>query len=130
MFWDNYVRLCNSVNKAPNVVAAEIGVRSSGTVTGWKNGAAPRSSTLSKLANYFGVSTSELLNGDSIKPMEGQMVDIHFVEDISSSMGGSSLSEEAISIARAFDKADQRTREMVRLALDPFGQFSPSDEAM
>lgn len=60
MFWQVYIDLCNSVGKAPNVVAAEVGVKSSGTVTGWKNGALPRSNILRKLAEYFGVTIAEL----------------------------------------------------------------------
>lgn len=52
-FWRKYVHSCNSVGKSPNHVAEEIGIKSSGTVTGWKNGAKPRPSVLLKIANYF-----------------------------------------------------------------------------
>lgn len=64
MFWDNFVRLCNQAGKYPNTVAAEVGVKSTGTVTGWKNGANPRQTVLLKLADYFGVSVDYLLNGE------------------------------------------------------------------
>lgn len=64
MFWDNFVRLCNRVDKYPNTVAAEVGVKSTGTVTGWKNGAMPRQSVLKKLCDYFDVTETELL-GDA-----------------------------------------------------------------
>lgn len=64
MFWDNFVRLCNQAGKYPNTVAAEVGVKSTGTVTGWKNGANPRRTVLLKLADYFGVSVDYLLNGE------------------------------------------------------------------
>lgn len=67
MFWRRYANLCEAVGKAPNVVAAEVGVKSSGTVTGWKNGAIPRPSVLAKLAEYFGVSVYEL-TGEKKKP--------------------------------------------------------------
>ena len=61
MFWDVYTRLCAKVGKAPNVVAREVcGVKSTGTVTGWKNGAVPRNGVLAKLADYFGVTVEEL----------------------------------------------------------------------
>lgn len=59
-FWDNFLFYCKQIGEAPNTVAAKVGVKSSGTVTGWKNGAAPRNSVLAKLAQYFGVSVSEL----------------------------------------------------------------------
>nr|DAL89652.1 MAG TPA: repressor protein [Caudoviricetes sp.] len=60
MFWSRYVALCDKIGKAPNVVAAEVGVKSSGTVTGWKNGAKPRDGILQKLSAYFGVSVEDL----------------------------------------------------------------------
>lgn len=63
MFWSRYVDLCDKIGKAPNVVAAEVGVKSSGTVTGWKNGAKPRDGVLQKLSVYFGVSV-EYLTGE------------------------------------------------------------------
>lgn len=65
MFWDNFVRLCNKVGKYPNTVAAEVGVKSTGTVTGWKNGAKPRQSILKKLCDYFGVTEADLMGDDS-----------------------------------------------------------------
>lgn len=68
MFWQQYVNLCEAVGKAPNVVAAEVGVKSSGTVTGWRNGATPRASVLAKLAEYFGVSVRELVGEKKEEP--------------------------------------------------------------
>lgn len=56
--------LCNKIGKAPNVVAAECGVKSTGTVTGWKNGAMPRDNILLALAKYFDVSV-EWLKGET-----------------------------------------------------------------
>lgn len=60
MFWQNFLYQCNRIGKSPNAVAAEIGIKSSGSVTRWKNGSAPRDSVLIKLADYFGVSVEEL----------------------------------------------------------------------
>lgn len=64
MFWQNYVKLCNEKGEAPNAVAAKCGVKSSGTVTGWKNGSMPRAGALQRLADYFGVSKEELLGNE------------------------------------------------------------------
>lgn len=55
MFWQKYVELCNSVGKSPNAVAEEIGIKSSGSVTGWKKGSKPRPSVIRKICNYFGL---------------------------------------------------------------------------
>lgn len=63
MFWSIYVELCNSVQKAPNKVAAELGI-TSGTATKWKNGAVPQDRTIKKIADYFGV-TVEYLKGET-----------------------------------------------------------------
>lgn len=59
-FWDNFEALCIKKGVAPNAAAKAVGVKSSGTVTGWKNGAAPRSTVLRKMADYFGVDVAEL----------------------------------------------------------------------
>lgn len=67
MFWENYVRLCREVNKSPNKVAAEIGISSS-PVTYWKNGATPRDTNLQKIAEYFGVTVTQLLDGGEVLP--------------------------------------------------------------
>lgn len=68
-FYHNFVRLCDEVGKAPNVVARDIGgVKSSGTVTGWKkNGAVPRDNVLMRFAEYFNVSVEELLSDEETK---------------------------------------------------------------
>ena len=60
MFWDKFVSLCVQHNTKPNPVAAALGI-SSGAVTKWKQGAEPNSTTLRKIANYFGVSVDYLL---------------------------------------------------------------------
>lgn len=60
MFWENFIRLCNERNAKPNNVAKALGIPS-GSVTDWKNGRTPRSTTTQKIADYFGVSIDYLL---------------------------------------------------------------------
>lgn len=60
MFYDNYIRLCNSVDKSPSFVAEKIGLKKS-SVTRWKNGSQPTDATLQKIASYFGVSVGFLV---------------------------------------------------------------------
>ena len=62
MFWDNYMRMCRNKGETPNQVAEMCGVKSSGTVTGWKNGALPRPSVLKRIAEHFFVTVDDLLN--------------------------------------------------------------------
>ena len=68
MFWDNFVLLCDRAGKSPNAVAAEIGFKSTGTVTGWKDGKIPYERNLKKIAEYFGVTVDYLLTGEKENP--------------------------------------------------------------
>ena len=69
MFWKNFIFLCNQKGMAPNAVCADIGL-SSAVATKWKNGAIPRSTTLKKIADYFGVSVEYLLGKEDPRPEE------------------------------------------------------------
>lgn len=62
MFYSNYVKLCNKINKSPSAVGEELGFTRA-SVTGWGNGATPRKSSLIKIADYFGVTVTELMAG-------------------------------------------------------------------
>lgn len=76
MFYDNYVRLCNSVGKTPSAVALEIGIAKP-TVSRWKAGSKPNHATIIKVADYFNVSVSELTGEAQKKPpaQDGGAVD-------------------------------------------------------
>lgn len=67
MFWERFVELCNKAGEAPNAVAAKCGVKSTGTVTGWSNGAKPRAGVTRRIADYFSVSVDYLI-GKEEKP--------------------------------------------------------------
>ena len=62
MFYSNYVKLCSKLNKSPSAVGEELGFTRA-SVTGWGNGATPRKSSLIKIADYFGVTATELMSG-------------------------------------------------------------------
>ncbi len=62
MFYSNYVKLCSKINKSPSAVGEELGFTRA-SVTGWGNGATPRKSSLIKIADYFGVTVTELMDG-------------------------------------------------------------------
>ena len=59
-FWDNFVALCETVDKAPSVVCNELGFANS-IATRWKQGAIPNSLNLKKIADYFGVEVRHLM---------------------------------------------------------------------
>ncbi len=57
MFYDKFLELCNQKNKAPSIVADELGFARS-SITKWKSGATLRSANLKRVADYFGVPVS------------------------------------------------------------------------
>ena len=59
MFYNNYVSLCNKIGKSPSAAAEEMGYQRS-VVTRWSKGTDPRQATLQKVADYFGITVSEL----------------------------------------------------------------------
>lgn len=67
MFWTNFSTLCADKNLSPNAVATELKIPS-GSITAWRNGATPRTKSLTKIANYFGVTVDYLLNAEKENP--------------------------------------------------------------
>ena len=67
MFWTNFSTLCADKNLSPNAVATELKIPS-GSITAWRNGATPRTKSLTKIANYFGVTVDYLLNEEKESP--------------------------------------------------------------
>ena len=98
MFYDNYIRLCNSINKSPSAVAIEMGIAKP-TVNRWKNGSNPTDATLEKICEYFGVSKEELIGKETKKAPtpKGE--------------------RDYLAIMNAFDRADESTREAILLLL-------------
>ncbi len=95
MFWNTFVNLCIKNHTKPNPVAKAIGI-SSGAVTNWKNGAMPSSTTIKKIADYFGVSVDvfneseqkekptpegELLQDLLVLHRNGERIEYHLSEE-------------------------------------------------
>lgn len=94
-FFERFSALCKEHKETPNSIAKIIG-SSSGSVTAWKKGTAPRNATLSKIADYFGVTTDYLLGKENKKaPTEKgeHLVDMSDV-DIAFYGGYKALTEE------------------------------------
>ena len=67
MFFINFARYCKMINKSPYEVAREIGIKSTNTIAGWKNGSIPRQKVLKAILDYFAengldVSMNDLLS--------------------------------------------------------------------
>lgn len=99
MFYFNYVRLCNEKGLSPSAAAENMGFQRS-VVTRWSKGSIPRTATLQKIADYFGVSLEELVN-EKEKPAD-QVVD--------------GLTEEEIEYLRWYrEKASERDKALIRM---------------
>ena len=60
IFFERFKRLSEMNNTTVNAVAKELGL-SSGSVTAWKNGTEPNSTTVLRIAKHFNVTTDYLL---------------------------------------------------------------------
>lgn len=78
----------------------------------------PTDATLRKLADYFGISPTDLSGETRLKTIKGEVVQ------------SGDISAEAMTVARAYDRADKRAKDIVRIALEPFGLSAASEEAM
>jgi transcriptional regulator with XRE-family HTH domain len=67
MFYDNFARLCEEHGISPSNLAVRLGI-SKGTFSNWKRGAEPLNPTKKKIADYFGLSVSELTSGKTNTP--------------------------------------------------------------
>ncbi len=65
-FYKRLREICEENNLTVNELAQTLGL-SSGSPTAWKNGAVPRTSTVEKIAAYFGVSVDRLLGSETEK---------------------------------------------------------------
>lgn len=63
LFWKRFVNLCNSHNTTPTQVVDELGL-GKGSVTWWRQGKMPRTTTINKIAERFDVSV-EYLQGQA-----------------------------------------------------------------
>lgn len=68
-FYSNFLALCNKVGKTPSRVVLDVGLKKS-AVTRWKTGGNPTDATLQKIADYFGVPASELLDEKEKAPTQ------------------------------------------------------------
>ena len=114
MFYDNYIRLCNSVNKTPSAVAVEMGI-SKTSVNRWKNGSCPTDATMLKIANYFGVTVDELSKG-KIKENTA-LLDGEKQKETPTPNNGSERAYEDNELTEAFMQADEATKAAIRLLL-------------
>lgn len=116
----NVLDRCKVRGVLPTVAFREAGVGAN-FVNNMKNGSAPSVEKVQKLAIYFGCTTSDLLGETSGTAKKSELP---------VSLAENKLTVEERQLLYAYSKADSRSKEMVRLALEPFGQCTLSEEAM
>ena len=86
MFYDNFIKLCNSIGKSPSAVAQDIGIEKS-TVSRWKKGANPTDATVEKVASYFGISSAAVIGATALGGIPGLIAGAATGAIVSGAMG-------------------------------------------
>lgn len=120
MFFDTFSALCKKRGVTPNKALVDCDI-SRTLVAKWKKGAIPNGTTLSKIADYFGVSTDYLLTGESGKEktptLEGKREEDITFDDFTYAMYNQSheLTEDEkhmlLALARTIAKERREKRE-------------------
>ncbi len=119
MFYDNYIRLCNSVNKSPSAAAIEMGI-SKPSVNRWKNGSQPTDATIRRIANYFNVTVEDLTKGEhkeNTAQEDGVETNFSGQEKKPTPENGSERDYGDSVLMDAFKRADESTQEAILLLL-------------
>ena len=69
MFAEIFERACAEVGMAPTALLKEVGIGKS-AMSNWKSGHEPSNRTKKQLADYFGVTVAEMMEGKIKKPAE------------------------------------------------------------
>ena len=99
MFSDNYIRLCKEKGVGVTVASQEIGF-SANSGKKWSEGSVPRKTTLLKLAEYFGVTVDELMDGQPDATSYGDTPLLDMKKAATES--GDGLNDEEQSLIRLF----------------------------
>lgn len=92
MFYDNFIKLCNSIGKSPSAVAEDIGIEKS-TVSRWKKGANPTDATVEKVASYFGISSAAVIGAAAFGGIPGLIAGAATGAIVSGAMGSGKSSK-------------------------------------
>lgn len=87
VFYDVFIKLCEQKRMSPAAVTRELGLNNSSS-TAWKRGATPKSNTLQKIADYFGVSLSCLLDQEEPDREYEKLLDVLRMADIEITAAG------------------------------------------
>ena len=117
-FFDRFEELCRARGETPNSVAKKLGIPS-GSITAWKKGTEPRSKTIWKLVDFFGVDFNYML-GRTNEPTSFRLENGKFI--ITRPKSSPDLSEEAM-LAR-----EKHEIEEIQKALNTYTKKAPTPE--
>ena len=117
-FFDRFEELCRARGETPNSVAKKLGIPS-GSITAWKKGTEPRSKTIWKLVDFFGVDFNYML-GRTNEPTSFRLENGKFI--ITRPKNSPDLSEEAM-LAR-----EKHEIEEIQKALNTYTKKAPTPE--
>ena len=116
-FFDRFEELCRARGETPNSVAKKLGIPS-GSITAWKKGTEPRSKTIWKLVDFFGVDFNYML-GRTNEPTSFRLENGKFI--IARPKNSLDLSEEEM-LAR-----EKHEIEEIQKALNTYTKKAPTD---
>lgn len=111
-FYSNFLSMCNKIGKTPSRVVLEVGLKKS-AVTRWKAGGNPTDATIQKIADYFGISASELMDKEENTPTKDGEREISF-DDFTYAMQNEykNLTSEDLQVLRSMAKQLDDARKM------------------
>ena len=116
-FFDRFEEICRARGETPNSVTKKLGIPS-GSITAWKKGTEPRSKTIWKLVDFFGVDFNYML-GRTNEPTSFRLENGKFI--ITRPKNSPDLSEEAM-LAR-----EKHEIEEIQKALNTYTKKAPTD---
>ena len=129
-FYSNFLSLCNKDNKSPSRVVLEIGLKKS-AVTRWKNGGNPTDATVQKIADYFNVPVSELLDEKEKSPSksgEGDHAIDYADDDLKEYLHRKQEEEEALFEFRNISGINERQARIIKIYHDkPHSVFTSKE---
>lgn len=66
MFYDNFISLCEEAGVSPSRVLTNLSI-SKGSLSRWKNGGEPSNPNKKAIADYFGITVRQLMDGETEK---------------------------------------------------------------
>lgn len=74
LFYDKFVEMCKAKGVAPTRASLDIGLSKTAPIRWRTSGSTPQGKTLSRIAEYFNVSVSELVGDEEDKPLTSWQV--------------------------------------------------------